>query len=387
MVSSYLSWLWSAQDYMPHGMCLLWQPELIWLHVGSDAAIALAYYVMPVALIYFATKRKDLVFRGLFALTGIFILACGTTHVMGIWTLWHPDYRLDGMIKAITAVASIGTSFAMWRVMPLALALPGTGQLERANRALAGEIDERRRIEAALREANQQLEERSRQLELVNHEIEAFAYSVSHDLRAPLRAMDGFSQALIEDYGATLDVEGKDHLRRIRTGAVRMGRLIDDLLALSRVSRSELKREPLDLSALMRRSFDELSAAEPGRKAVIDIATDCSADADPRLVAIALENLASNAWKFTGKTMEARIAFGVMTREEGAVFFLRDNGAGFDMAYAHKLFTPFQRLHSSAEFAGTGIGLATVARIIRRHGGEIWIESAPEQGTTVFFTL
>src|SRR5258705_345487 len=159
-MTSFLSWLMSPQDYMPHGMCFLWQPELIALHVASDSAIALAYYSIPIALIYFVNKRTDLAFPTIFVLTGLFILACGTTHIMGVWTLWFPDYRLDGGIKAVTAVLSIGTAIAIWKVMPLALALPSTAQLEQANKTLGEEIDHRQRAEAALREANAELERR-----------------------------------------------------------------------------------------------------------------------------------------------------------------------------------------------------------------------------------
>src|SRR3982074_21477 len=148
MTSSF-SWLLSPQDYMPHGMCFLWQPELIALHVASDSAIALAYYSIPIALIYFVNKRADLAFPTIFVLTGLFILACGTTHIMGVWTLWFPDYRLDGGIKAVTALLSIGTAIAIWKVMPLALALPSTAQLERANQLLGGEIGQRQRAQAA----------------------------------------------------------------------------------------------------------------------------------------------------------------------------------------------------------------------------------------------
>src|ERR1700716_4746046 len=159
-MTSFLSWLLSPQDYMPHGMCFLWQPELIALHVASDSLIALAYYSIPVALIYFVSKRADFAFPSIFVLTGLFILACGTTHVMSVWTLWYPDYRLDGGIKAVTAVLSIGTAIAIWKVMPLALALPSTAQLERADPLLGEEIGHRQRAEAALREGNAELERR-----------------------------------------------------------------------------------------------------------------------------------------------------------------------------------------------------------------------------------
>src|SRR6202051_3016724 len=159
-MTSFLSWLMSPQDYMPHGMCFLWQPELIALHVVSDSLIALAYYSIPIALVYFVLKRTDFAFPSIFVLTGLFILACGTTHAMSVWTLWYPDYRVDGGIKAVTALLSIGTAIAIWKVMPLALALPSTGQLERANGLLGAEIGQRQRAEAALRDANAELERR-----------------------------------------------------------------------------------------------------------------------------------------------------------------------------------------------------------------------------------
>ena len=290
-ISSYLSWFFSHHDYMPHGMCFLWQPELIWLHVISDSAIALAYYSMPAALIYFALRRSDLVFRGVFVLTGLFILACGTTHVMNVWTLWHPDYRLDGIIKALTAVVSLGTSYAMWRAMPVALTLPSTGQLERANYTLNIEVNERRRVETALRDANTLLEDRLQQiesmsrslqqrkaeLEIANRELETFAYSASHDLRAPLRIMAGFSKALLEDYGNTLDETAQGYLQRIYDSGVHMDRLISGLLNLARVTRSELESQSIDLSALARRIVVDLQTTEPERGCTA-LRTDDSAE-------------------------------------------------------------------------------------------------------------
>jgi signal transduction histidine kinase len=400
-IFSYLSWFFSNQNYMPHGMCFLWQPELIWLHVISDATIALAYYAMPVSLIYFATQRQDIRFRGVLILTGLFILACGTTHVMNVWTLWYPDYRLDGVIKAITAVVSLGTSYVMWRSVPIALALPSTNQLERANRALADEVTRRSRTEVALREANTSIEarlreiesislslrDRSAELEMANEELETFSYTVSHDLRAPVRSMNGFCKALLEDYGDNLNDTARDYLRRIHTGSVRMGQLIDDLLNLSRVSRGELEHERVDLSAVAHAVIAELQETDPARNVAVEIAPGLIVQADPPLIRIALANLLGNAWKFTAKNPDARIEFGVTESQGKPEHYVRDNGVGFDMARAHKLFAPFQRLHSITEFEGTGIGLATVSRIFERHGGKVWIESALGHGTTVRFTL
>jgi signal transduction histidine kinase len=229
--------------------------------------------------------------------------------------------------------------------------------------------------------------ERTRELTLANKELESFSYSVSHDLRTPLRAVDGFSQALLEDEGGSISQDGRDLLERIRAAAGRMGLLIDDLLQLSRVSRAELRREPVDLSALGREVLEELRRREPERDVTVEVAPGVRALGDARLLRIVLENLLGNAWKFTSKRTGARITLFSEEREGRTDYAVRDNGVGFDMAYASKLFSPFQRLHKPAEFPGTGIGLATVQRIIHRHGGHIEAESSPGQGATFRFTL
>jgi two-component system sensor histidine kinase/response regulator len=218
-------------------------------------------------------------------------------------------------------------------------------------------------------------------------ESEAFSYSVSHDLRAPLRSIDGFSQALLEDHAANLDAKGQDYLRRVRGAAQRMGELIDDLLALSRVSRAAVRAQAVDLSVVARDIADELARRDPDRAVDVAVEAGLTTDADSRLVRVLLENLMGNAWKFTMKAPAARIEIGATRQTDEQVFFVRDNGAGFSMSYAHKLFRPFQRLHAETEFPGTGIGLATVHRIVDRHGGRVWAEGAVNAGATIYFTL
>jgi PAS domain S-box-containing protein len=679
----FLNNLFFTKQFIPHGHCYLWKPELVGLHIVSDSLIALAYYSIPVMLVYLVHKRRDVPFHGMFLMFGAFIIACGTTHLMEVWTLWHPTYWLSGSIKIITAIVSLYTASEMVSLLPKVLALPSPAQLQAANLALekeiterkwaesqirtlnaeleqrvsertaalrrsneelATEIVERKRVESALRESEQryrfladampqivwtaqpdggldyynqrwydytgmtfeqtkdwgwqlvlhpddlqlclerwtkafqtgesyeieyrfkkaadgtyrwhlsralpmrnsdgeivlwvgactdiddqkraaealrqseeqlrrvvqnmpvmmnavdadgniiiwnreceevtgysaneivrnskaiellypdtayrhqamaawaecgsnycnceweinskqgsvktvswfniseqfpipgwaawgigvditerkraelgirqinaQLEqrvvERTAQLEAANAELEAFSYSVSHDLRAPLRSIDGFSQALLEDYMDKLDAPGQNYLHRVRLATQRMGQLIDDLLNLSQVTRSEMHRESVDLSAIAQMIATELQEAEPERQVEFQIVAGLVANGDSRLLRIVLENLLGNAWKFTAKHSRARIEFGRCSHDGVYTYFVRDDGTGFDMAYIDKLFGAFQRLHGITEFQGTGIGLATVQRIIHRHSGRVWAEAAVEQGATFYFTL
>ncbi len=235
--------------------------------------------------------------------------------------------------------------------------------------------------------AEEALSRRTAELEAANRELEAFSYSVSHDLRAPLRIMEGFSSALLEDYAAKLDDQGKQYLRYIQDSSDLMARLIDDLLKLSRVTRSDMNREKVNLSEIAQKIVAGLEKAEPGQKVKLNIASDVMAYGDRNLLHLVLENLLGNAWKFSGKVDSPRIEMGIAEYNGKRAYFVRDNGVGFDMTYADKLFKPFQRLHKASEFAGTGIGLATVQRIIRRHGGEVWAESKLGEGATFYFTL
>ncbi|BAY47142.1 GAF sensor signal transduction histidine kinase [Scytonema sp. HK-05] len=253
---------------------------------------------------------------------------------------------------------------------------------------LQAEVQERQQAEQAVQSLNQGLQRAIIELEAVNKELEAFSYSVSHDLRAPLRSIDGFSQALLEDCHDQLNANGQDYLRRIRAATQRMGQLIDDLLNLSRVTRSEMYLEPVDLSLLASSICTELQQSQPERQVEFVIQTGLLAQGDIRLLRVLLVNLLNNAWKFTSKHTQARIEFRVSKSESGVpVYFVRDDGAGFDMTYTHKLFGPFQRLHNMRDFPGNGIGLATVQRIVHRHGGRVWAEGEVERGATFYFTL
>jgi two-component system, NtrC family, sensor kinase len=261
---------------------------------------------------------------------------------------------------------------------------------ERENRQFREELSKKELEAAETRAAHQLTETREalvEELQRKNKELEAFSFSVSHDLRAPLRGIDGFSQALQEEYGDVLDATGKDYLSRVRAAAGRMAELIDDMLELSRISRGDLRRARFDLSAEARLVTEELAKANPGRQVEVTIPEGIFVDADRRLARIVLENLFGNAWKFTSKVAFAKVELSVVELSNERAFCVRDNGAGFNMSHADKLFRPFQRLHSGTDFAGTGIGLATVQRVVDRHGGRVWAESSVGNGAAVFFTL
>lgn len=245
---------------------------------------------------------------------------------------------------------------------------------------VARDFTERKKMEEELRH-------RTEDLEASNKELEAFSYSVSHDLRAPLRSMEGFSSALLEDYSDKLDEQGKQYLKYIQESSDLMGRLIDDLLKLSRVTRSDINFEMVDLTELAYKVIDELKKAEPGQMVQVNIAPGVEAYGDRNLLRVVLENLLGNAWKFSSKNALPQIEMGTTEKNGKLVYFIRDNGVGFDMVFVNKLFKPFQRLHKVSEFPGTGIGLASVYRIIRRHGGEVWAESKEGEGAAFYFRL
>ena len=265
------------------------------------------------------------------------------------------------------------------------------GEIERTTREFEREAGVRRRAEDQVLKLNAELEKRVRdrtaQLEYANGELEAFCSSVSHDLRAPLRSINGFSEALVEELPADLPEEAKSHLARIRAATERMGQLIDDLLNLARVSRAGLSRRDVDVSDIARQVIRGLKLQDPERAIEVSVWDGMQANADPRLLRAAMENLLGNAWKFTARAEAARIEVGSLRDGDKTTFYVRDNGAGFDMKYADKLFVPFQRLHAARQFAGTGIGLATVQRIMHRHGGRIWADAQPGKGAVFHFTL
>ena len=320
---------------------------------------------------------------------GVFaLLALGVAWVVGTVSIYRPMRGLEDVAGRLAAGDLTARSEVSGRSDEI-------GALGREFDNMAATIQSHVRhleltqseISALNAELESRVRRRTAELEASNKELEAFNYSVSHDLRAPLRAIDGFSQALLEDYGDKFDEEGRDHLDRVKAAANRMGELIDSLLTLSRLSRCEMEVQQVDLSAIAAEVVEALREGQPGRAVEIAIQPDVTGQCDPVLIRSVLENLLGNAWKFTGRTHGAHIEFGTAQADGENAYYVRDNGAGFDMAYSNKLFSAFQRLHGQAEFPGVGVGLATVSRIIVRHGGRVWANGSLGEGATFYFTL
>jgi signal transduction histidine kinase len=365
------------------------QVEAHWVRNGKIVvARSILAQGKPVGVVYIQSDLGELTARlnEYAKIASLVLLLSLLAAFLASWTFRRAVAQPIAHLAQIARVVSRETDYSI-RATP-------TGKRDEIGLLIAAfneMLEQIRERDAALQKAHNELEQRiadrTAQLTAANQELEAFSYSVSHDLRAPLRGIDGFSQALLEDCAARLDEQGKSHLRRIRAATQRMGLLIDDLLNLSRVTRTEIRKERVDLSALARSIAVELRRSQPNRQVVFRIEDGLASQADPRLLRIALVNLLGNAWKFTSKCPAARIEFGKSDRNDASAYFVRDNGAGFDPAYADGLFGAFRRLHATQEFPGTGVGLAIVQRIIHRHGGQVWAEGAVARGATFYFTL
>ncbi len=349
----------SVDGFLPIGTAYDGSSALIWINAISDLIIALTCFAVPFVLAYVAKRRRDLPLDWLVITFSLGVLASGVMHLLAIWNLWNTAHWAAAVAKVLTAATVIPTALLMWRYLPEILSLPSQRQLQNANDSLAR----------------------------ANRELEAFTASVSHDLRSPLTTIAGQAGLLGLALGANTTEEQKRRLSRIEASVRQMSELIDALLALSRISRHTLHREIVDVTSLFEAAYAELRQHEPHRSVEVSVQPGMIAHGDRRLMSDLVTNLVANAWKFTAKEPHARIEAGQTVQGMMSTLYVRDNGAGFDMQYAHKLFKPFQRLHSASEFTGSGVGLATVSRIVERHGGRIWAEAQVNQGATIYFTL
>ena len=378
MVNFFNNILFSRQ-YIPHGHCYLWQSGLLWLHILSDLFIALAYYSIPLLLIYFVRQRDDVPFRGIFILFSLFILSCGTTHMMSIWTLWHPDYWLSGLIKAITAFISVYTAVELIPILPQALALRSPTELAAANQALEIEIVNRQQIEETLKKTNQELC-------ASNKELENFAYLASHDLREPLRMVTSFTKLLARRYSSQLDTEADKIIGFAVDGATRMEELINNLLEYSRISKQTNFTKSVDCELVLDCALRNLKLLIKETNAEITRTSLPTVLGDSEQLIQLFQNLIENALTYRGQE-PPKIAISAEAREEQWLFFVQDNGIGIESKYRDRIFQIFQRLHTREEYPGTGIGLAICRKIVERHNGQIWVESELGQGATFYFTI
>jgi signal transduction histidine kinase len=377
-------------DFMPHGMCYFWRPDVLWLNVVSDSMIAAAYFAIPILLMELVRRRRNLTFHWIFWMFAAFILLCGTTHLLNVVTVWEPLYRFDGLVKLLTGLASLGTAVVLFRFLPRILAIPMPEELAAVNRALAQQVAINRKTEGDLRTLNEELErrvaERTAALERSNQDLSQFAYVASHDLQEPLRMISSYTQLLQRRYVSQMNEEAQSFMRFAADGARRMQDLVTDLLTYAQIDRQGKPLAEVDVRKAVDQAIDALKLAITQENAKITVDPLPVVLGDESLVAQVFQNLVSNSLKYRS-TEPPRIHIWAVPGSSSTEwkFFVKDNGAGFDMQFKPRLFQMFQRLESQQ--AGTGIGLALCKKIIQHHGGRIDIESRVGLGTTVFFTL
>lgn len=381
-----------SDDFMPHGHCYQWAPEVLWLNVLSDLAIGLAYFSIPVALYVFASRRKDLEFRSIFLLFASFILACGSTHLINVYTVWHGTYRIEGVVKAITATVSVTTALVLWPLIPKALKLPSPTQMEEANAALRAENDRRERVEQELRELNAQLEERvaqrTRELERSNEDLEQFAYVASHDLQEPLRMVTSYADLLQRRMEGELDEKTERYFGYVVEGAERMRGLIDDLLTYSRTSTAGAEAsEELPLDRPLDRALENLRGAIEESEARIERRELPIVHGNLTSFTQVFQNLVGNAIKYRRPGEPPRIRITAESREDECIVSVQDHGIGVPEEHRDRIFEVFTRLHARERYPGTGMGLALCKRVVERRGGRMWVEAAPDGGSVFRFTV
>jgi signal transduction histidine kinase len=385
--------LWAQSNMgarlLPHAFCISGSPPLLWMHVISDALIFLAYVAIPLALLHFVRRRSDIPFGWIGLLFGAFIVACGSTHAMEVWTIWQPVYWYSGLVKVFTAGVSLATAAVLVQLMPRLLALPSAAQLRSANDALEREVNSRRQAEAALHVANEELERRlkaSEALLLSNRDLQQFASIAAHDLRSPLRSIGGYLGVIEARHGQAVGPGGVAIIHRAKGAVMQMDRLTDGLLTYARLDAQEEPMAEVDCNVLLDDCRHALEAALAESGAHLQVERLPIVLADRTQLLQLFQNLLSNAIKYSdGAAPEIRVA--ARRGEHEWVFSVSDNGIGIEPQHCERIFKIFERLHSQQEYAGSGIGLAVCQRIVDRMGGRIWVESEPGQGSTFYVAM
>lgn len=369
-----ISGIWEhlvSGDFMPHGHCYLWLPEILWMHVSADALIAIAYYSIPISMLAFVRKRRDVDFKMVPLLFSAFIFLCGTTHIISIINVWHGYYGAQGIVKFVTAIFSIFTAIMVWKLLPAALAIPSNKQLRNL-----------------VTDATSELVDKNRALGRANTDIEQFVSAASHDLKEPLRTLVAYSQLLTKDAGDELNDNAKQDLKHIIDGAKRMQNLVNDILDLSRTGGDDINLQQIDLNETVEEVLSTLQTRIDSSKATVTCRNLPTILADKVLARQILSNLIGNALKFAKPDVPPVIAVSAEKDVDGVwIFEVQDNGIGIDHQYAELIFEPFKRLQGRDHSEGTGIGLAICKRAVENHHGSIWCEPAPDGGTIFRFTL
>lgn len=371
----------SAATLLPHGYCFQWRPELLWTHVASDAIIALAYFSIPITLVYFLRKRSGLKLWWVIALFAAFIVLCGFTHVFGIYTVWEPAYATSAGVKLATALVSLATAAAIVPLVPKALTLRTAEELEKANTSLQAEIERRQ-------EAEQELAGSIRELKISNRELAQFASVASHDLQAPLRNIQSFSQLLRDTAESKLDDSEKECFDYIQKGANHMQTLVQDLLRFSKIGADNVQTERVEMENIIGHLRGILATDLHDAGATMRIEGELPIlDVERALVAQVFQNLVGNAIKFRRPGVDPEVVISAMPEGDLCHIQIADNGIGIPEEQRERVFEIFSRLHGDGEYEGTGIGLAICQKIIERHEGSLWLESVEGQGTIFHFTL
>ncbi len=385
---------WWAQStmgaqFLPHGFCITGSPSLLWLHVISDAVIALSYLAIPIALLYIIQRRPDVPFGWLGVLFGAFIVACGTTHAMGVWTIWNPDYWYAGSLKAFTALVSVATAAALFRLVPTLLVQPSAAQLRTVNAALEREVATRVEAEKALQAAKQELEARLERTEVLlrsNSDLQQFAFIASHDLRSPLRSITGYLDLLQSRYRESLDAKAFDLIKRTAGAAAKMDRLTDGLLSYARLDAYEQPLQEIDCNKCVAESLLLIDGDITESGATLQIDDLPHVVGNPIQLTQLFQNLIGNAIKYRQQHPPVVKVSG--KRGDGYwLFSVADNGLGIEAQHRERIFKIFERLDVDGGRSGSGIGLAVCQRIVERRGGRLWVESTLGEGSTFFFTV